>query len=605
MTDPRIPDRSAVASPPRRDLDYRTIDAAKSPLDAGGQALVYEAAVPDDEPPDRIALKEPADPGTLTGDVVETFLEEARTWELVDRREREKRRWADSEHVVGVIDTGERLPWIAMEFMDGGDLAQRLDGTDGLALDEALWIGECVCRGIELAHNYGVAHLDVKPSNVLFRTTAGDAWDVPKLADWGLARSLSEHTRTMEGLSVTYAAPEQFEPDEFGDPDMLTDVYQVGALVYALLTGRPPYVGNRMSVMHDVVYGDPPAPPSAHRDDVSPALDAIVSTALETSKRDRYDAIQIFRQALQAARTDRALPPIVADRLSADDRSPRVDAAESASTDAESTEATSSEDVLAVINDVLNAEEDAIATHRDLVDDAQDTDDPDEDLTFRERVEQVREERSEDGESSPDDDTTDTAEADESEEEENLSFRERVEQIREERSEDGESPSDADSSADDDTTNTAEADESEEDENLSFRERVEQIREERSEDGESPSDDDSDTAEADESEDEDLTFRERVEQIREERSEDGEPSADDSPETDGDTSEDDAGGSGDLRTDGWFDPAAFPEGSERDLAAAIDGIDSGTDELSLADAIARCDDRSLAAVLAAMDAPDH
>ncbi|MBO4249023.1 serine/threonine protein kinase (plasmid) [Halomicrobium sp. IBSBa] len=542
MTDPRIPDRSAVASPPRRDLDYRTIDAAKSPLDAGGQALVYEAAVPDDEPPDRIALKEPADPGTLTGDVVETFLEEARTWELVDRREREKRRWADSEHVVGVIDTGERLPWIAMEFMDGGDLAQRLDGTDGLALDEALWIGECVCRGIELAHNYGVAHLDVKPSNVLFRTTAGDAWDVPKLADWGLARSLSEHTRTMEGLSVTYAAPEQFEPDEFGDPDMLTDVYQVGALVYALLTGRPPYAGNRMSVMHDVVYGDQPAPPSAHRDDVSPALDAIVSTALETSKRDRYDAIQIFRQALRAARTDRALPPIVADRLSADDRSPRVDAAESTSTDAESTEATSSDD-------------DATDT---------DTDDPDEDLTFRERVEQIREERSEDGEPSPDDDS-DTAEADESEEEENLTFRERVEQIREERSEDGKSPSD------DDTTNTAEADESEEEENLSFRERVEQIREERSEDGESPSDDGSD----------------------------------DSPETDGDTSEDDAGGSGDLRTDGWFDPAAFPEGSERDLAAAIDGIDSSTAELSLADAIDRCDDRSLAAVLAAMDAPDH
>ena len=543
MTDPRIPDRGAVASPPRRDLDYRTIDAAKSPLDAGGQALVYEAAVPDDEPPDRIALKEPADPGTLTGDVVETFLEEARTWELVDRREREKRRWADSEHVVGVIDTGERLPWIAMEYMDGGDLAQRLDGTDGLALDEALWVGECVCRGIELAHNYGVAHLDVKPSNVLFRTTAGDAWDVPKIADWGLARSLSEHTRTMEGLSVTYAAPEQFEPEEFGDPDMLTDVYQVGALVYALLTGRPPYVGNQMSVMHDVVYGDQPAPPSAHRDDVSPALDAIVSTALETSKRDRYDAIQIFRQALQAARMDRALPPIVADRLSADDRSPRVDAAESASTDAESTEVASSED--------------------DTTD--TDTDDPDEDLTFRELVEQVREERSEDGESSPDDDTTDTAEADESGEDENLSFRERVEQIREERSEDD------DSSADNDTTNTAEADESEEDENLSFRERVEQIREERPEDGESPSDDGSD----------------------------------DSPETDGDTFQDDAGGSGDLRTDGWFDPAAFSEASERDLAAAIGEIESGTAELSLADAIDRCDDRSLAAVLAAMDAPDH
>jgi serine/threonine protein kinase len=65
----------------------------------------------------------------------------------------------------------------------------------------------------------------------------------------------------MEGLSVTYAAPEQFEPDEFGDPDMLTDIYQVGALVHAMLTGEPPYSGSQLSVMRDVVAPETPSPP--------------------------------------------------------------------------------------------------------------------------------------------------------------------------------------------------------------------------------------------------------------------------------------------------------------------------------------------------------
>ncbi len=106
------------------------------------------------------------------------------------------------------------MPWIAMEYMDGGGLDDRLDErSDGLPLAEALWIGECICRGVEVAHNYGIAHLDLKPANVLFRETPEDRWDVPKVADWGLARVLAEQTGTMEGLSVKYAAPEQFEPD--------------------------------------------------------------------------------------------------------------------------------------------------------------------------------------------------------------------------------------------------------------------------------------------------------------------------------------------------------------------------------------------------------
>lgn len=305
MSDERIPDLSAVASPPRRELDYHDLNVDEDPFEVGGQAIVYEARVPGNTPPDRIALKEPANSGTLGIDTVQTFLEEASTWETIDRRERQKPRWDDSEHIVGVIDTGDELPWIAMEYMNGGSLDDRLEEhPGGLPIDEALWIGECVCRGVELAHNYGIAHLDLKPANVLFREMPEGVWNVPKVADWGLARVLAEQSGTMEGLSVQYAAPEQFEPDEFGDPDMLTDVYQVGALVHALVTGDPPYTGSQLSVMRDVVSDEGPESLSGQRPTVSDELDTTVLTALATEKSNRYRNIAAFEQALRTIRTE-------------------------------------------------------------------------------------------------------------------------------------------------------------------------------------------------------------------------------------------------------------------------------------------------------------
>jgi serine/threonine protein kinase len=206
-----------------------------------------------------------------------------------------------------------------MEYMDGGNLDARLDSNpDGLALPEALWVGERLRKGIGLAHNYGIAHLDLEPANVLFRKTKGDTWDVPKVADWGLARVLAEETGTMEVLSVEFAAPEQFEPDEFGDPDMLTDVYQAGAIVYALLTGRPPYTGSQLSVMKDIVDEDLPTAPSDHRPELDTAVDEVVLAALEQRKGDRYQGIHYFGDALEALRRDGQLPPIVQQRMGED-----------------------------------------------------------------------------------------------------------------------------------------------------------------------------------------------------------------------------------------------------------------------------------------------
>lgn len=310
----RIPDREDVAGPPRRELSYDDL-RVEEVLGRGGQAVVRRARLVDDDPPSVVALKEPIGAETLTPATVETFLDEAATWATVDERERTKPRWADSEFVVGVVDTGEELPWIATEYMDAGSLADRLAASDGLPVAEALWLGECICRGVEVAHSYGIAHLDLKPENVLLRGTPDGVWDHPKVADWGLARVLADRTGETEGLSVAYAAPEQFEPDEFGDPDTLTDIYQVGALVYALLTGEPPTTGSQLEVMRATLDAGLPAAPSEARPELSPAVDAAVLTALEREKTDRYGAITEFRDALYALRTGGRLPPVVVDRL--------------------------------------------------------------------------------------------------------------------------------------------------------------------------------------------------------------------------------------------------------------------------------------------------
>jgi surface protein len=317
MTDGPLSDLSIVASPPRQSLAYDDFAIAEEPLGAGGQATVSEATIPGSDTLQKVALKEPHNPDTIGIEATQSFLQEATIWQTIDRRERVKPRWSESEHIVGVVDTGEKpLPWIAMEYMDGGDLATRLaNAPDGLAVAESLWIGECLCRGLEIADEYGYSHLDVKPKNILFRQTPEGTWDVPKLADWGVARTLAEETGTMQAQTVQYSAPEQFDPAEFGDPDSLTDLYQVGAVVYTMVTGTPPYTGSNTQIMREVTLGDGPVPPTQHRGELSQAVDVAVTTALATAKTDRFRGLQEFEQVLRAIRTDSALPPVVATHL--------------------------------------------------------------------------------------------------------------------------------------------------------------------------------------------------------------------------------------------------------------------------------------------------
>lgn len=273
-----------IPTVPNVSVDYGTV-VDEEFVGSGGNADVYRVIVPTDEGELTLAIKKPRIAGTIHRNAIERMMEEAETWEKLD----------DHDHIVSVVDWGvdSGIPWIAMEYMDGRNLDDRIGS---FSRDQALWTAVSVTRAVHFAHyRRGVAHLDLKPENVLFRTV-DDAWDVPKVGDWGLSRHLIDQSRSIEGFTPAYAAPEQFDPD-YGSVDSLTDVYQLGATFYTLFTGHPPFEGRPETIMRKVL-DEAPQPPS-EISDAPPALDDILLTALAKEQDDRYESVLYFRDQLQ------------------------------------------------------------------------------------------------------------------------------------------------------------------------------------------------------------------------------------------------------------------------------------------------------------------
>jgi outer membrane protein assembly factor BamB/tetratricopeptide (TPR) repeat protein len=264
----------------RRDLTYDDIEKGDL-IGSGGNADVYLATVATDDELE-LALKEPRMSGTLHTETAERMMDEAETWQRLDGH----------DHIVSVVDyDAEPLPWIGMEYMDAGHLGER---ADEMPVEQKLWTALTVTKAVRHAHKRGVAHRDLKPENILFRRVE-DAWDVPKVADWGLSKHLLEHSKSRDGLTVEYAAPEQFS--DSASTDDLTDVYQLGAVFYELFTGRPPFEGEMFAVMKQIET-EKPTPPSDIAD-VPDGLDDVLLTAMAKDRDDRYDDIVYLRDDLQ------------------------------------------------------------------------------------------------------------------------------------------------------------------------------------------------------------------------------------------------------------------------------------------------------------------
>ena len=181
----------------------------------------------------------------------------------VRRETQSMARLGDHPHIVTVHDIGEEdgRPYIVSQLMAGGDVAALLGAAPEhrLPVERALAIAEQVCAALEHAHGHGIVHRDVKPSNV-WLTRDGTA----KLGDFGLAASLDRTRITMPGTllgTAAYLPPEQ----ALGRAaDARSDLYALGAMLYEMLTGRPPFLGDDAVAVVSQHLSVPPVAPSWH-----------------------------------------------------------------------------------------------------------------------------------------------------------------------------------------------------------------------------------------------------------------------------------------------------------------------------------------------------
>ena len=230
---------------------------------------------------------------------------EAASDEVFARRFAEESRIAASiEHpnVVPIYAAGEEagVPYIAMRYVAGADLARRLVREGRLSPEIAVDLIAQIGNGLDAIHAAGLIHRDVKPANVLLSGDGGG--DHAYITDFGVARNVS----TESGLTQTgrfvgtldYVAPEQISG---GTIDARVDVYALGCLLFKLLTGEVPFPKEGDAARLFAHLNDPPPAPSLYVPEVSMALDDVVIRAMSKSPDDRYPSAGDLGRAAQAA----------------------------------------------------------------------------------------------------------------------------------------------------------------------------------------------------------------------------------------------------------------------------------------------------------------
>jgi serine/threonine protein kinase len=201
-------------------------------------------------------------------------------------------------NIVQIYEVGEHngLPFFSLEFVDGGSLAEKLRRDGPFEPCQAAQFVEIIARAIQVAHERGIIHRDLKPANVLL-TTQGS----PKVSDFGLAKRLEEDAGLTQTGAVmgtpSYMAPEQ----AWGQtPEIrpVTDVYSLGAILYALLTGNPPFRGRTPHDTLEQVRHLEPTPPRKLRPGIPRDLETICLKSLQKDLAKRYPSAQALADDL-------------------------------------------------------------------------------------------------------------------------------------------------------------------------------------------------------------------------------------------------------------------------------------------------------------------
>ena len=201
-------------------------------------------------------------------------------------------------NIVPIYEIGEHegRPFFSMQFIDGGNLKEHIDE---LPMDPkaAAQIARTTAQAVHYAHQHGILHRDLKPANILI-----DQNRQPHVTDFGLAKRMeSEHELTQTGMIVGtpgYMSPEQAS----GSSRSMTtaaDVYGLGAILYAMLTGEAPFVGDSSWQIIRRVIDEPPVPPRRHNSEIDRDLETICLKCLEKEPGDRYESCETLARDLK------------------------------------------------------------------------------------------------------------------------------------------------------------------------------------------------------------------------------------------------------------------------------------------------------------------
>jgi serine/threonine protein kinase len=243
------------------------------------------------------------------------------------RFKREARMAARVEHphAVTVYDFGSLEgvgAYLAMEFVKGESLRSLLARQGSLPLAQVVEIASQVASVLGAAHRHGIVHRDVKPANILLRSSEGRL--VVKITDFGIAKSVqAEETTQLTSPSELVGTPSYMSPEQFsGEPiDGRADLYALGVVVYEMISGRCPFEGTLSEVIGKHLFAEPPALPD--EDDADP-FSVFIQRALAKSPEDRPSTALEFLTELTEAATRRA--EVTGEPMVLDDRTLEIEA---------------------------------------------------------------------------------------------------------------------------------------------------------------------------------------------------------------------------------------------------------------------------------------
>lgn len=213
--------------------------------------------------------------------------------------------------IVAVFDTGDhavpgghddtvRVPYIVMEYVAGKTIRDLIRAKE-VTIDQAIDYSLGVLSALDYSHKAGIVHRDIKPANVMFCPDSNSV----KVMDFGIARAMADSSATMTQTQAVVGTAQYLSPEQArGETvDARSDLYSAGCLLYEMLTGRPPFIGDSpVSVAYQHVR-EIPDPASSLNPDVSEALDSVLAKALQKNRADRFQDAAAFRRALRAARS--------------------------------------------------------------------------------------------------------------------------------------------------------------------------------------------------------------------------------------------------------------------------------------------------------------